>query len=150
MSRNVELSHTTDVVPTITRAKAVEVTRRTRKIQAAPPPSAQSYEGVAAWLRALAILRKHSLIASSFAVVVFATVAAVTFTMKPMYEPSSLIEVDPPGTQAFTLDARSGGSDNAEYLETQSKSLQTDQLALAVVRKLHLDQNPEFANPEYS
>src|ERR1019366_3250475 len=33
---------------------------------------------------------------------------------------------------------------DAEYLETQAKNLKGDRLAVAVIRKLRLDQNPEM------
>jgi polysaccharide biosynthesis transport protein len=91
-----------------------------------------------------ATLRKRYRLATIFAASVFVTVAIVTLGMKPVYESSATIEIDPPGTQAFSLDARGAASDTAEYLETQAKSLLSTQLALNLIRKLHLDQNPDF------
>jgi capsular exopolysaccharide synthesis family protein len=68
------------------------------------------------------------------------TVMVVTFSMKPIYEPVARIEVDPPGEQ-FSLEGGSSGSD-VEYLETQAQNLKSDQLAMDVIHRLHLDQDP--------
>ncbi len=42
----------------------------------------------------------------------------------------------------------SAGSTDAEYLETQAQVLQSDGVAIDVIRKLHLDQNPELVGNE--
>src|SRR5271165_5944810 len=70
------------------------------------------------------------------------TVIIVTFRMKPIYEPVARIEVDPPGEQ-FSLEGGASGSD-AEYLETQAQNLKSDKVAIDVIHRLHLDQNPEM------
>lgn len=98
-------------------------------------------EQVSEWAGALAILRKHWRLSALFAGLLLATVAAVTFAMKAIYEPTARVEVDPPG-EAFSLDAGANNYDDAEYLETQAQNLKGDKLAIAVIRKLHLDQNP--------
>ncbi len=59
------------------------------------------------------------------------------------------MEIDPSG-ETFSLDG-SAGSTDAEYLETQAQVLQSGGVAVDVIRKLHLDQNPELVgtgNPE--
>lgn len=94
------------------------------------------------WIQAVAIVIKHWRLSAAFAAVVIVTVGLVTFSMKPVYEPSAQIEVDPPG-ESFSLNGSSGATD-AEYLETQAQNLKSSKLALAVVRKLRLDQNPEL------
>ena len=43
----------------------------------------------------------------------------------------------------FSLDGAAATSD-AEYLETEAQVLQTDNLAIDVVRKMHLDRYPEL------
>lgn len=105
------------------------------------PP--QSKERPAEWVRALQIIHKHWRLSALFAVVVMGTVTLVTFLTRPIYEPSATLEVDPPG-EAFSLNDRVGSGD-PEYLETQAKNLTSDKLAIAVIRKLHLDQVPEFS-----
>src|SRR5690242_2980939 len=91
------------------------------------------------WIQAVAIVIKHWRLSAAFAAVVIVTVGLVTFSMKPVYEPSAQIEVDPPG-ESFSLNGSSGATD-AEYLETQAQNLKSSKLALAVIRKLRLDQN---------
>jgi polysaccharide biosynthesis transport protein len=99
-------------------------------------------ENTPEWLRAVAILAKHWRLSAAFAAMVFATAAIVTFNIKPTYEPTARLEVDPPG-ETFSLNGNAGSSD-AEYLETQSQNLKNTRLALAVVRKLDLAHNPEI------
>ena len=48
-----------------------------------------------------------------------------------------------PSGEVFSLDGNSGSND-AEYLETQAQVLQSDGVAIDVIRKLHLDQNPDL------
>ena len=100
-------------------------------------------EQAAEWAAALSILRKHWRISALFSGVVLATVAIAVFTMKAVYEPVARLEVDPPG-ETFSLESASSNYDDAEYLETQSQNLKGDKLAIGVIRKLHLDQNPEI------
>lgn len=96
------------------------------------------------WLRALGVLQKHWRLSALFAGIVMATVVGVTFLTKPVYEATTRIEVDPSG-EKFNLDNGGAGSTDAEYLETQAQVLQGDSLAMVVIRKLRLDQNPEFS-----
>ena len=57
-------------------------------------------------------------------------------------EATARVEIDPSG-EKFSLDTSGGsGATMPEYLETQAQVLQGDSLAVVVVRKLHLDQNP--------
>jgi succinoglycan biosynthesis transport protein ExoP len=93
------------------------------------------------WLRALGILQKHWKLSLLFASVVMVTTILVTVLTKPIYEATARVEVDPSG-EKFSLENGGSGSSDAEYLETQAQVLQGDSLAIAVVRKLRLDQNP--------
>lgn len=95
------------------------------------------------WLRAISVLQKHWRLSALFAALVLVSVAGATFLSKPVYEATARIEVDPSG-EKFNLENGGAGATDAEYLETQSQVLQGDSLAIVVVRKLRLDQNPEF------
>jgi len=95
------------------------------------------------WDRALLAVRKHWRLAALFAAAVVITVIIVTFLMKPVYEPEAKIEIDPPGAEIFSLQGASLGSTDAAYLETQAQELQSDELAVSVIRHLHLGRNPE-------
>jgi len=107
------------------------------------PRHAQAQEkGGAEWLRVLFIIRKHWRISALFAAVLMITVIVVTFSIQPVYEPVARIEVDPPGEQ-FSLEGGASGSDS-EYLETQAQNLKSDNLAIDVIHRLHLDQSPEM------
>ena len=99
------------------------------------------------WIRMLAIVRKHWRLSALFAICVFVGVAIATLLTKPLYEAAVTLEIDPPGTQAFSLERGAGeGSDDAQYLETQAKELQSHELALAVIHKLDLDHDPDFVD----
>jgi len=95
------------------------------------------------WVQALGVLGKHWRLSAVFAALVMLTATVVTFSMKATYEPIARVQVDPPG-EAFSLDGGAPGNSDAEYMETQSQNLKGDKLAIAVIRKLHLDQNPEL------
>ena len=75
-----------------------------------------------------------------FACFVMVTVIAVTLFTKPVYEATVRVEVDPSG-EKFSLNGAPVPTDT-EYLETQAQVLQGDTLAIEVIRKLRLDQNP--------
>src|SRR5437763_14376838 len=91
------------------------------------------------WLQALAIIRKHWRLSGAFAAVVLLTVIAGTLLMKPVYEPTARLEIDPPGAEFFTTENTASDSGNQEYLDTEAKNLESDELALSVIKALHLD-----------
>ncbi len=96
------------------------------------------------WLRALRALQRHWRWSLAIAAALPLSVAITVFLLiKPVYEPTARIEAVPPGNELFSLDP-AVRFDSTFYQETQAKSLQTDQLAIAVIRNLHLDHNPEF------
>src|SRR5690242_6847461 len=97
------------------------------------------------WHRAVVLLRHNWRLSGLFMVAIVATTMLVSVLMKPVYEPEAKIELDPPGHEIFSLQSGGDGSADAEYLETQSQKLQSDELAIRVIRALHLDQNTEFA-----
>ena len=100
-----------------------------------------------AWTRLLFILQKHWRLSALFAGGVFFGVVLATLLTRPLYEPTVTVEIDPPGTQTFSLERSQGeGLDYAQYLETQAKKLESDELALDVIRKLGLDHDPDFAD----
>ncbi len=93
------------------------------------------------WLRALGILQKHWRLSALFFGVVMVTTILVTVFTKPVFEATARVEVDPSG-EKFSMDGSGSGVSDAEYLETQAQVMQGDSLAIMVVRKLRLDQNP--------
>jgi succinoglycan biosynthesis transport protein ExoP len=96
------------------------------------------------WMRALQVLSKEWRASALFAITVVAIVTCVTFAMKPVYESEGRLQIDPPGSEVFSLDAAGAGLIDSEYISTEAQKLQTDDLALATIRALHLDSNREI------
>lgn len=96
------------------------------------------------WQRAITVLYRQRKAVIAFAVATFVIVAIVTFSMKPLYEPAARIEIDPPGSEIFSMEGAAAGSGDSEYLQTQAQKLQSDELALEVIRSLRLDQNSDL------
>jgi capsular exopolysaccharide synthesis family protein len=101
------------------------------------PPEIPRYQA-SDWERFSNILRKHWKIASGFALAAFLGVAVVTFMMKPVYEPSAQLEIDPPGAEIFSMQGNNALPGDAEYLQTQAQKIKSDGLALEVIRFLRL------------
>jgi capsular exopolysaccharide synthesis family protein len=116
-------------------------------VRSTPPPlRTDATSEVSGWLRGVSVLKKYWVLSTFFAVCALAGVAVVTFFMTPIYESTAVIEVDPPGAQAFSIDGRAGGNE-AEYLETEAKKLESTQLALHLIRTKSLDRDPDFVGP---
>lgn len=145
MSKNFELL--TRAKKTLERVDIVEPTLHPEYRHSRPYAETKSDSDRFDGMRALAVLRKRFVLSAFFAAAVFITVAVATLFMRSVYAPVATIQVDPPGT-TFSLDPRGDGSDNIEYLETAAKNLQTGELLVDVIQKLHLDHNPEFYSPE--
>jgi polysaccharide biosynthesis transport protein len=96
------------------------------------------------WQRALAVLSNQWRTIAAFTIIVIAGVTGTTLAMRPVYEPEGKLQIDPPGSEVFSLDAAGAGLIDAEYIATEAQKLQTDDLALATIAALHLDQNPEI------
>jgi polysaccharide biosynthesis transport protein len=96
------------------------------------------------WPKALAVVRKRWLLAAFFALLALGIAALIAFWIRPEYQPSGRLEINPPGSETFTMQAGERSPNETQYLETQAQNLETDDLAIAVIRKLRLDQNPDF------
>jgi capsular exopolysaccharide synthesis family protein len=93
-------------------------------------------------------LQKQWKIAALFAATVLIAVVIATFMTAPAYEPVAQLEIDPQGAELFsTQNTASEPGSSDQYLGTATRKLQGDELAIAVIRKLHLDQAPEFNQP---
>ncbi len=143
MSKNFELMRQRDLQPEfMLPERALPSKRGFGDISPFPPVSSPETE----WLRAWEILRKHWRVAAIFAASVMAAVLLFTALTKPVYEPVARVEIDPLGSELFSLDGREGGESSPEYLETQARNMQSPELLVTVIRQLHLDQVPEFKN----
>jgi succinoglycan biosynthesis transport protein ExoP len=112
------------------------------------PVAPASIERLFTWEQAQRVLRKNRRFAALFAVIMTMVVAVAAFLIKDIYQPMARLEIDPPSTGIKTLHEIEYASetDNQDYLETQAQILQSDALAISVIRALHLDQNPELVS----
>ena len=83
------------------------------------------------------ILRRQWRVVALCTFGIAAAALVATFLMKPIYEPVVRLDIDPPGYEQFSIEPQSFSSDT-EYLQTQVQNLQSDALAMDVIRKLHL------------
>jgi polysaccharide biosynthesis transport protein len=108
-------------------------------IQMAPVRPTDSYN----WEQAMRVLRKNRRFAIGFAALVTILVGIAAYMMKDVYQPVARLEVDPPSSGIFTLrELENAAENNQDYQETQAQILQSDALAMSVIRALHLDKNP--------
>ena len=108
------------------------------------PPELPSPE-TTGFQHALSVFQRHWRASSVFAVVVFVIVTAATLMMRPVYEAEGRLEIDPPGTEVFSLQSTGASDGNTAYLTTEAQKLETNAIALATIRALHLDRNRELA-----
>ncbi len=98
----------------------------------------------------LLILRKHQWLILSFMLAVVTIVAIATFRMQPVYVATARVEIDRenanilpfPGTDSYDY-----MMDLENYIETQSKILTSETLALQTIRNNNLSARPEFSSP---
>jgi polysaccharide biosynthesis transport protein len=96
----------------------------------------------------LLILRKHQWLILSFMLAVVTIVAIATFRMQPVYVATARIEIDRengnilpfPGADSYDYQV-----DSDNYIETQSKILTSETLALQTIRDSGLIARPEFS-----
>ena len=93
------------------------------------------------------ILRKHQWLVLTFLLTVVTVVTIASFKMKPVYEASARVEVDR-DTQTVVPFSDSNNyeafEDTESYIETQTKILQSETLALMTIKSLDLGRFPEF------
>lgn len=96
-------------------------------------------------VRALDILRQHWQLSALFAAALILIVTTVTLLSRPMYEPVAALQIDPPGTEIFSMQSGVNDANSVEYITTETKKLRSNILGLELVRTLHLERMPEFA-----
>jgi capsular exopolysaccharide synthesis family protein len=101
----------------------------------------------------LLILRKQKWLILSFLVAVVTIVSIATFRMKPVYVASAKIEIDRENTNIVPfqgVDSYDLMLDLDTYIETQSRILTSETMALLTIRNLSLAGNPEFSGNDSS
>src|SRR5271165_2744928 len=96
----------------------------------------------------LIILRKHLWLILSFLLAVVTFVSIATFRMKPVYIASAKMEIDRESTNILPFqgaDSYDYAMDLDNYIETQSRILTSETMALQTIRNMNLAGNPEFS-----
>lgn len=97
----------------------------------------------------LLILRKHQWLILSFLVTVVTIVSIATFRMRPVYVATARIEIDRENANILPFQGQDSYDymvDLDNYIETQSKILTSETLALQTIRSVGLAGNPEFSS----
>src|SRR6516165_3387853 len=101
----------------------------------------------------LLILRKHLWLILSFLLAVVTIVAVATFREKPVYVASATLEIDRENTNILPfpgVESYDFMVDLDNYIDTQSRILASETLALQTIRILGLNADPEFAGASES
>jgi len=129
--RNPGSNGSVDVLPASTRVPAIDLSPR--------EPHLYDY---------LLILRKHQWLILSFLLTVVTIVSIATFRMRPVYVARATIEIDRENNNILPFqgaDSYDSMMDLDNYIETQSKVLTSETLALQTIRNTGLAANPEFS-----
>src|SRR5712671_5935586 len=94
----------------------------------------------------LRVLVKRKWIVLSCLITIFAVVAIASLKMTPVYDANGSIAINKPDS---TLNFKNSATFSLDYydpteIETEVKILQSDLLALQVIKELHLDRRPDF------
>jgi polysaccharide biosynthesis transport protein len=98
----------------------------------------------------LLVLRKHQWLILSFMLAVVTIVTIATFRMQPVYVATARIEIDRENSNILPFqggDAYDYFMDLDNYIETQSKILTSETLALQTIRSLGLSSHPGLSSP---
>jgi succinoglycan biosynthesis transport protein ExoP len=116
-----------------------------------PPPQSLAWEHVPRephLLDYLIILRKHQWLILAFLATVVTVVTLASFRMKPVYEATARVEVDRESQAELPFQNPSSSYDDYVdmdgYIETQTKILESETLALMTIKSLDLGRYPEF------
>lgn len=132
LPRNPESNGGVELLPSSARVPAIDLSPR--------EPHLYDY---------LLILRKHQWLILSFLLAVVTIVTVATFRMKPVYIASAKLEIDRENTNILPFqgaDSYDYMMDLDNYIETQSRVLTSETLALQTIRNAGLNADPEFAN----
>src|SRR5437660_8968641 len=97
----------------------------------------------------LLILRKHQWLILSFMLAVVSIVSIATFRMQPVYVAVARIEIDRENSNILPFqgtDSYDYMADLENYIETQSKILTSETLALQTIRSGVLSGQPDFSS----
>ena len=100
------------------------------------------------WEQAVRVVRKNRRFIFLLASVLIASVVLVAFLMRDIFQPAARVQIDPPNHEISTLQEIEGTkiASDQDYLETQAQILQSEALAMRVIRHLRLDRNADFVS----
>jgi polysaccharide biosynthesis transport protein len=136
IARDAGLSPSVEILPSSSRIPAIELSPR--------EPHLYDY---------LLILRKHQWMILSFLLAVVTIVTIATFRMKPVYVASAKIEIDRENSNILPFqgtDSYDYMMDLDNYIETQSRILTSETLALQTIRNAGFGLNPDFSGATVS
>ena len=93
------------------------------------------------------IVRKHQWLILTFLLTVVTVVTIASFKMKPVYQAAARVEVDRESQSVLPFQGPNSYDevmDMENYIETQSKILQSETLALQTIKSMDLGRYPEF------
>jgi succinoglycan biosynthesis transport protein ExoP len=93
------------------------------------------------------ILRKHQWLILTFLLTVVTVVTIASFKMKPVYQAAARVEVDKESQNMLPFQGVNSYDefmDMENYIETQTKVLQSETLAFQTIKSLDLGRYPEF------
>lgn len=93
------------------------------------------------------ILRKHQWLILTFLLTIVTVVTIASFKTKPVYEAVARVEVDKESQNVLPFQDENSYDeymDTEDYIETQTKILQSETLALQTIRSMDLGRYPEF------
>src|SRR5882762_2487431 len=96
----------------------------------------------------LLILRKHQWLILSFLLAVVTIVSIATFRMQPVYSTTARVEIDRENSNVLPFqgaDSFDYVMDSDNYIETESKILTSETLALQTIRSTGLASHPEYS-----
>lgn len=131
MARDLRSRGPLDLLPASARVPAIELSPR--------EPHLYDY---------LLILRKHQWLILSFLLAVVTIVTIATFRMSPVYVARTKVEIDRENTNFLPFqgaDSYDYMMDLDNYIETQSRILTSETMALQTIRNSNLAGNPEFS-----
>jgi polysaccharide biosynthesis transport protein len=100
----------------------------------------------------LMVLRKHQWMILTFLLLVVTIVTIASFKMKPVYVASARVEVDPENDNPLPFQENNSYEEYIDldnYIDTQTKIIQSQTLAMDTIRSVDLPSYPEFGgNPK--
>ena len=130
VARDSGLNSPVELIPASSRIPAIELSPR--------EPHLYDY---------LLILRKHQWLILSFLLAVVTIVTIATFRMKPVYEAKAKLEIDRENSNILPFQGTDSYDlmlDLDNYIETQSRILTSETLALQTIRNAGIGINPDL------